>query len=66
MPPGFVPTSPSGVTELTPALAANVGSVVSYGQPFIVEPAGCRPHLQQVRASSGALSQGTRGDETDK
>ena len=66
MPPGFVPTPPSGVTELTPALAANVGSVVSYGQPFIVEPAGCRPLLQQVRASAGALSQRTRGDEVDK
>lgn len=66
MPPGFIPTYPSGVTKLTPPLAANVGSVVSYGQPFIVEPAGCRPLLQQVRASAGAQSQRARGDEVDK
>ena len=66
MPPGFIPAPPSGVIELSPELASDVGSVVSYGKPFSVEPAGCRPLLQQVTAGEGALSQRVRGDEAKK
>jgi hypothetical protein len=66
MPPGFIPTRPSGVTELTPTLAANIGSVVAYGRPFVVNPAECRPLLEQVTASAGAQSQRARGDEVGK
>ncbi|RAV07222.1 hypothetical protein DQP55_22485 [Mycolicibacterium sp. GF69] len=65
MPPGFVPY-PSEVRELKPIYVAGVGSVVSSGKPFTVEPSECRTLLQPVEGRAGADTMGIRADGPER
>ncbi len=65
MPEGFVPF-PTDVRKLQHQLVPQVGTVVSYGKPFTVEPAQCRPLLKPVDAQAGADSAGFRADGIEK
>jgi hypothetical protein len=65
MPPGFNPY-PFEVRKLEPVLVPGVGTVVSYGKPFTVEPPECRVLLKSVDAQAGADTAGFRAGGQDK
>jgi hypothetical protein len=65
MPPGFIP-NPSEVKKLQHVLVAGVGTVVSYGKPFTVEPPQCQVLLKPVDGQAGADMIGIRADGHEK
>jgi hypothetical protein len=64
MPPGFIPY-PTEPRKLERALVAGLGTVVSYGKPFTVEPAECGVLLKPVDGQEGAGTAGFRADAQD-
>jgi hypothetical protein len=63
LPPGFTPApTPATVAMVQRRWADSVGAAVSYGSPFTVDPAECRPLLKQVDVYEGADSIGIRND----
>lgn len=65
-PAGFALAPISAPIKLSPQLLPAVATVVSYGQPFTVDPPQCRPLLKPVDGQVGADSLHIRGDELDK
>jgi Domain of unknown function (DUF5642) len=63
-PPGFVPR-PAEVRELKPVWRDGVGSVVSSGKPFTVEPPQCKDLLKPVSGEANAQTIGIRADGAD-
>ncbi|ODQ90074.1 hypothetical protein BHQ18_11535 [Mycolicibacterium flavescens] len=65
MPEGFIPY-PSEVTKLQHMYVDGVGSVVSNGKPFTVDPPGCAVLLYPVRGQAGADTTGVRADGLER
>jgi hypothetical protein len=65
-PPGFVPGPPSVTLKIGQQLLPSVGTVGTYGQPFMVDPSKCRPLLQPVDGQMGSDSMHIRGVEGDQ
>lgn len=65
LPPGFIP-GPTEPIKLRHELVDSVGTVVSYGKPFTVDPPQCRPLLKPVDGQAGADSMHIRGDDVEK
>ena len=66
LPAGFVPVPLSAPIKVNQQLLPTVGTVVSYGQAFTVDPPQCRPLLKPVDGQVGADSHHVRGDELEK
>ncbi|BBY26009.1 DUF5642 family protein [Mycolicibacterium sediminis] len=68
LPSGFVRTEKQPIVplELADRFVDRVSTVVSYGRPFVVEPATCRPLLKPVDAAVGADTIRFRGDRGRK
>jgi hypothetical protein len=65
-PPGFVLAPISAPITVSRQLLPAIGTMVSYGEPFTVNPPTCRPLLKPVDGEVGADSHHVRGDEPDK
>ncbi|MDT5019104.1 MAG: hypothetical protein QOD39_5264 [Mycobacterium sp.] len=63
-PPDFIPGK-SEVVKLQHILVAGVGSVVSYGKPYTVDPPQCTDLLKPVAGVAGADTIGMRADGPD-
>lgn len=64
-PAGFNPV-PSQPAKLAPEWVDGVGTIVSYGRPFTVDPAQCRALLNPVAGRAGADTMAIRADGPDK
>jgi Domain of unknown function (DUF5642) len=60
-PPGFIPGKPE-VLKLQHVWVASVGSVVSSGKQFTVDPSRCQVLLKPVNGEAGADTIGIRAD----
>jgi hypothetical protein len=64
-PPGFVPR-PAEVRALKPVWRDGVGSAVSSGKPFTVEPPQCKDLLKPVSGEVNSQTIGIRAESADK
>ena len=64
-PTGFIP-GPTQPVKVQHQLVDSIGTVVSYGKPFIVDPPQCRALLKPVEGQAGADSMHIRGDNVDE
>jgi hypothetical protein len=64
-PPGFIP-APSEPGTLLPEWVDAVGTIVSYGRPFTVDPPHCRALFNPVVGQVGANTMGIRADGPGK
>lgn len=66
-PPGFIAApGDDQPIKVSPQLVGIVGTAVSYGSPFTVDPPRCRPLLKPVDARTGADTLHIRGDGPEK
>jgi hypothetical protein len=65
-PPGFVAGPPSVPLKIGQQVLPSVGAVATYGEPFTVDPAKCRPLLKPVDGQLGSDSMHIRGVESDQ
>jgi Domain of unknown function (DUF5642) len=64
-PPGFIP-GPTQPVKVQHQFVDSIGTVVSYGKTFTVDPPQCRALLKPVEGQAGADSMHIRGDNVDE